>query len=124
MTYSNFKFNISTKQTLFFALLLLVMFTLAMSDSHAGVGGDEFEDVWMTVKDWTQGTLGRVIAGAMILVGIIGGIARQSLMSFALGIGGGIGLYNAPDIIERIVGATIAQVPVVESVARLSNGLI
>ncbi|MBS9962865.1 TraA family conjugative transfer protein, partial [Vibrio alginolyticus] len=68
--------------------------------------------VWDTLKDWTQGTLGRIVAGAMVLVGIVGGIARQSLMAFALGIGGGMGLYNTPTVVESVMSATL---PVVAS---------
>jgi len=80
--------------------------------SFAGTGGDEFSDVWTTIKDWTQGTL----------VGIISGVARQSLMAFAIGIGGGIGLYNAPTIIESILTATVPEggaaiLPAVEALA-------
>ena len=78
----------------------------------AGTGGDAFTDVWDTLKDWTQGTLGRIVAGAMVLVGIVGGIARQSLMAFALGIGGGMGLYNTPTVVESVMSATL---PVVAS---------
>ncbi|MBS9962892.1 TraA family conjugative transfer protein, partial [Vibrio alginolyticus] len=63
--------------------------------------------VWDTLKDWTQGTLGRIVAGAMVLVGIVGGIARQSLMAFALGIGGGMGLYNTPTVVESVMSATL-----------------
>lgn len=74
--------------------------------------GDAFTDVWDTLKDWTQGTLGRIVAGAMVLVGIVGGIARQSLMAFALGIGGGMGLYNTPTVVESVMSATL---PVVAS---------
>ena len=37
----------------------------------------------------------------MILVGVVGGIARQSLMAFAMGIGGGMGLYNSPTWLSR-----------------------
>ncbi|MGL4616095.1 MAG: TraA family conjugative transfer protein, partial [Shewanella sp.] len=77
-----------------------------------GTGGDAFTDVWDTLKDWTQGTLGRIVAGAMVLVGIVGGIARQSLMAFALGIGGGMGLYNTPTVVESVMSATL---PVVAS---------
>ena len=80
--------------------------------SFAGTGGAAFPDVWDTLKDWTQGTLGRIVAGAMVLVGIVGGIARQSLMAFALGIGGGMGLYNTPTVVESVMSATL---PVVAS---------
>ncbi|MNR61589.1 hypothetical protein D3C85_1833820 [compost metagenome] len=54
-----------------------------------------------------QGTLGRVVAGSMVLVGIVSGIVRQSIMSFATGVGGGVGLYNTPTIIESIMTATL-----------------
>lgn len=73
----------------------------------AGTGGDSFDSIWVTLTDWMQGTLGRVVAGSMVLVGIVSGIVRQSIMSFATGVGGGVGLYNTPTIIESIMTATI-----------------
>ncbi|OSZ33075.1 conjugal transfer protein TraA [Alcaligenes faecalis] len=112
------------KQILLFVVLMVAMFLLAVNTSHAGAGGLEFEEIWQTLKEWTQGTLGRIIAGAMILIGIIGGIARQSLIAFALGIGGGIGLYNAPDIIESILSATLEHAAAISTtVHHLGNGL-
>ena len=84
---------------------------LSLSDaSLAGTGGEAFDDVWSTLTDWTQGTLGRIIAGSMVLVGIVGGIARQSLMAFALGVGGGMGLYNTPTVVESVMSATLPVV--------------
>ncbi len=60
----------------------------------------------------------------MILVGIVGGIARQSLMAFAMGIGGGVGLYNSPTVVESIMTATLETADKVAPVAiQLSNGL-
>jgi len=87
--------------------LVAVALVLAPDSVHAGTGGTAFDDVWTTLKDWTQGTLGRIVAGAMILVGVVGGIARQSLMAFAMGIGGGMGLYNSPTVVESIMSATL-----------------
>ena len=77
----------------------------------AGTGGDEFTDVWDTLKEWIQGTLGRVIAGSMILVGIVAGVARQSISAFAVGIGGGIGMYNTPTVIESVLSASLDGIP-------------
>lgn len=76
----------------------------------AGTGGTEFDPVWTLVTDWSQGALGRIISGTLVLVGIIGGIARQSLMSFAVGIGGGVGLFYAPSIIDATVTGTLPLV--------------
>ncbi len=91
------------------ALALVAMVTTP--DAFAGTGGTEFDDVWDTLTDWTQGTLGRIISGGMIVVGLVAGIVRQSLMAFAIGIGGGMGLYNTSTVLESIMTATL---PVVE----------
>lgn len=103
---------------------LMVMSVVAPESVLAGTGGTEFNDVWSTLTDWMQGTLGKIAAGAMILVGIIGGVARQSLMAFAVGVGGGVGLYNTPTIIDNVMTATLEQVPAVtQTVVTISNGL-
>lgn len=101
------------------------LIAVAAPDVLAGAGGSEFDDVWTQVKDWTQGTLGRIAAGGMVLVGIIGGISRQSLMPFATGVGGAMGLYNSPTVIESIMSATLTkQLAVVEAIQPISNGLL
>ncbi|WP_445286326.1 TraA family conjugative transfer protein [Xenorhabdus sp. NBAII XenSa04] len=103
---------------------MVVAFLLVPDQAHSGTGGTAFDDVWVTLKDWTQGTLGRIVAGAMILVGVVSGIARQSLMAFAIGIGGGMGLYNSPTVVESIMSATLEHAEkVIPTVVQLSNGL-
>lgn len=60
--------------------VLCISAAQAATSGTPGVGGaDAFNSVWTTVKSWTQGTLGKVMALVMILVGIAAGIARQSL---------------------------------------------
>ncbi len=118
--------NASSKNNALFLFLglMVVAFLLVPDQAHAGTGGTAFDDVWVTLKDWTQGTLGRIVAGAMILVGVVGGIARQSLMAFAMGIGGGMGLYNSPTVVESIMSATLEHAEkVIPTVVQLSNGL-
>jgi conjugal transfer pilus assembly protein TraA len=89
------------------AFFILVAVLGIALPTWAGTGGTAFSDLWLTLKDWMQGMLGRVLAGAMILVGIVGGIGRQSLMSFAVGVGGGMGLYATPGIVETIMSVTL-----------------
>lgn len=101
-----------------------VLFMLAADGALAGAGGTEFDSIWTTLTDWMEGTLGKIAAGAMILVGIIMGIARQSIMAFAVGIGGGIGLYNTPTIIDNIMTATLENAPTAtQAVLSITNGL-
>lgn len=73
----------------------------------AGTGGDEFSSIWDTLSEWVEGTLGRIIAASIVVVGIVAGVVRQSLIAFAIGVGGAMGLYNAPAIIEEIMTATL-----------------
>lgn len=98
---------------------------LMMSDaSFAGTGGNEFEDVWVTLQDWTQGTLGRIITLAIIVVGAVIGVVRQSLMTFAVGFAMGMGLYNAPAIIDTVVSATLTNAEtIITTGQQLTNGL-
>lgn len=109
---------------IFFAVLL----TLLMSDSaFAGDQGSEFDDVWNTLLGWAQGTLGKIIALSMMLVGIIAGVARQSIMAFAMGIAAGLGLFYAPGVINGVVSADISSLKDLSDSAgimlKLSQGL-
>lgn len=114
----------SKKNALVLLLGIVVIASMLAPDALAGTGGTAFDDVWVTLKDWTQGTLGRIVAGSMILVGVVGGIARQSLMAFAMGIGGGMGLYNSPTVVESIMSATLENAEkVAPALIQLSNGL-
>jgi len=86
------------------ALLAVVFMSLPL---WAASSSGPLSDVYTTLTDWSQGTVGKVIALGMILVGITAGIVNQSLMAFAIGIGGGLGLYNSPTIIDTVFSATL-----------------
>nr|WP_281271255.1 TraA family conjugative transfer protein [Pseudomonas luteola] len=74
--------------------------------------------------DWTQGTLGRIIAIGIILVGACVGVVRQSLMTFAVGLAMGMGLYNAPTVVESIMGSTLSHIAAMPATMQfISNGL-
>lgn len=100
---------------------------LVAGSAMAGQGGDEFSSVYDTIVDWSQGTLGRIIALAMVLVGMVAGVVRQSIMAVVIGIAGGMALYNAPTVIEAIMTAnptvSVASDALVETVKGLANGM-
>lgn len=84
----------------------------------------EFDSIWNRIAAWTQGSLGRVIAGAFILVGIVGGVAKQSIMSFAIGISAGLGLIYAPGILASLFtadGSTVSPETLQQALALLHN---
>ncbi len=97
------------KAYLFFVLALAVFgVALLFPDLvQAASTSGPLSDVYTSLTEWSQGNVGKTISLGMILVGIVAGIARQSLMSFATGIGGGLGLYNASTIIDTVFNATL-----------------
>jgi conjugal transfer pilus assembly protein TraA len=97
------KARMFTLAALFLTLVALAFPGIAQA---AGTGGP-LADVYTSLTTWVQGDVGKTIAMGMILVGIVAGIARQSLMAFAVGIGAGLGLYNAPTIVDTVFQATI-----------------
>ena len=87
---------------------LCALFVMLPDLSHASAGyGGPLDSVYDTLREWTTGSIGKVITLAMILVGIVAGIARQSLLAFAIGIGGGLGLYNTPSVVEAVFTAVL-----------------
>jgi conjugal transfer pilus assembly protein TraA len=88
-------------------LLGIALLSLLPGVALAGAGGTEFQATYDMLIGWMTGLLGRIIAIAFIIVGLIAGVARQSIMSFAIGIAAGLGLFMAPDIIDAVVSATL-----------------
>jgi len=78
--------------------------------AHAGSGGQELESIWTLIKEWSEGTLGKIVSGAMAAVGLVGSIVRQNLWPIAIGLGSSIGFANFPSVIETINSATVKVV--------------
>lgn len=96
-------------------LALATAAVMAPDAAWAGTGGSELDQVWVTISDFTQGTLGRIIAGLMVIAGLGAGILRGSLGGFISGLGAGIGLYNTPTVLESIVGGALPVMPAVQA---------
>lgn len=80
---------------------------LFSTESFAGTNSSEFNAVYTLLTNWMQGSLGKLIASAFIVVGLIAGVLRNSLMGFAVGVAAGLGLFTAPGIINAVVTATL-----------------
>lgn len=77
------------------------------SDAMAGTGGTEFDDIYSLLVGWTTGTLGKVIALGMFMVGLAAGIVNQSIVAVVIGIGGALALNYAPTVISNVVSALV-----------------
>nr|WP_312130905.1 TraA family conjugative transfer protein [Stenotrophomonas pavanii] len=90
-------------------LLILAMLALAgaavASSGNASTGGSEFADLYNLILGWTEGVLGKTIAVASFLIGMVMGVAKQSIWAFAIGILFAAALAFGPSIIEGVFTA-------------------
>ncbi|MGR5178821.1 TraA family conjugative transfer protein [Vibrio mediterranei] len=101
------KIELTNRQmnVLFLCSLLALMFIM---NSSAMAGTDATFDTWVTqMTDWLEGSLGKGIAIGFVLIGIVVGMAQQSLMSFAIGVGAALGLNYTPSIMTGMFGAAL-----------------
>ena len=85
--------------TLIAAVLMMVLSEPALANA---VGGQAFQDIYTTLTDWLQGTVGKIIVAAFVAVGLISGIVQQSISGFAVAFGAAIGLNWLPAIIDGV----------------------
>ena len=95
------------KLTVVAAFSVVLAISMMAELAVGGTGGTAFQSIYTDLSQWSQGYLGRLVVLMMVVVGIVAGVARQSLSAFAVGAGGGIGVYNAPDIVDLLVSATL-----------------
>ena len=95
---------------------------LPLAAAQAGTGGTEFDTFYNTIVDWAQGSLGKALALTMFIVGIGVGVVRGSIIAAVPAIGGALGLFIAPTIIDGIVTATLpaTTVPLTLSAVELA----
>lgn len=106
------------------AMLFAMVAGLFFTSVHAGSQGQEFSSVYDMLTGWAQGTLGRIICIAIVIVGVSTAIKNGTLMPVVISIGAAIVLYNAPNIVENILSATVDSNVTVEAMQNLTNGLI
>ncbi|QRD62629.1 hypothetical protein H8Z72_22855 (plasmid) [Xanthomonas citri pv. citri] len=85
--------------------LLAIAGTALASSGNAANGGSEFQDLYNLVLGWTEGVLGKTIAVAAFLIGMVMGVAKQSIWAFAIGILFAASMAFGPSIIEGIFTA-------------------
>jgi conjugal transfer pilus assembly protein TraA len=88
-------------------LLGLITLMIVFNEAFAGTDGDDFADIYTKLEGWSKGTLGKVIALGMFLVGLATGVVQQNIMAVVIGISGALSLYYGPGIISSVVSATI-----------------
>lgn len=111
------KMKTLNRQNMKSVLAAAAIIALGVTAAHAtGTEQAGFSAVWTTITDYMQGSLGRVLVGLIVIVGVAAAVVRQSLMVFAVAVGAAIGLFYSPDIIEGMMSSTEAVATVLPSV--------
>ena len=93
--------------TLFFVIIVtLPLFSpeLWAADPLVVTGSSDFAEIYGRLVGWIKGDLGRTLSIAFVLIGLAYGMARNSLIGFATGVGAAVGLQVTPTIINSIFG--------------------
>lgn len=114
-----FKFN---KTSILSTLAVAAAGTLVAGAAMAGADAT-FDPIVNTVMGWLGGSLGKLLAGVFVIIGLVAGAARGSILAFAVGIGCAVGVANIDTILSGIVGSTLEAAPAVTQALMLTNGL-
>lgn len=87
--------------------IIAVELLVLPGQGFTGTGGTEFSAAYTTITEWLQGDLGRLIAASLLIVGLVMGVVRQSIMAAVPAIACGLVATVAPTIISAVVTAVI-----------------
>lgn len=85
------------------ALSCFIVGTVAL----AGTGGTEFDGALTAIRDWFEGSLGKLIAITTLGVGLAVGIMKQSIMAVVVGVSMALALAYGPGILDGLVAANL-----------------
>lgn len=93
-------------------VLLTALFAVAglaaVEPALAATSSDTtFSSIYDTLKSWAEGTLGKVVAISMFMVGLAAGIVRQSVMAVVAGLAAALVMAYGPGVIEGMFSAVI-----------------
>lgn len=89
-------------------LALAMVVALAPMQASAGAGGTEFTQVYDQLTGWSNGTLGKVLGIAALLVGLGVGVIKQSVIAAVVGIAMALTAGFGPGVIDGVISTGMA----------------
>jgi len=89
------------------ALAVAAAMVLPMQ-AMAGAGGTEFTQVYDQLTGWSNGTLGKVLGIAALLVGLGVGVIKQSVIAAVVGISIALTAGFGPGVIDGVISTGVA----------------
>lgn len=97
------------------ASTVVLAFTMAVVlvaplQAYAGAGGTEFTQVYDQLTGWANGTLGKVLGVAALLVGLGVGVIKQSVIAAVVGVAVALTAGFGPGVIDGVISTGLAIV--------------
>ena len=86
---------------------LIGLTVVAAGAAVAGTGGTEFDAALTAVRDWFEGSLGKLIAITTLGVGLGIGIMKQSIMAVVVGVSMALALAYGPGVLDGMIAANL-----------------
>lgn len=86
-------------------LLTLVAAAFVPLQGFAGAGGTEFTQVYDQLTGWSNGTLGKVLGVAALLVGLGVGVIKQSVIAAVVGVAMALTAGFGPGVIDGVISS-------------------
>jgi conjugal transfer pilus assembly protein TraA len=86
---------------------LIGLTVAAVGTAVAGTGGTEFDAALTAVRDWFEGSLGKLIAITTLGVGLGIGIMKQSIMAVVVGVSMALALAYGPGVLDGMIAANL-----------------
>lgn len=80
---------------------------LIAGSAVAGSGGNEFATAYGQIKDWMEGTLGKLMAVGALAVGLGMGVVKQSIMASVVGVSLALACAYGPGVLDGILTAAL-----------------
>ena len=87
---------------------LLIAAVVAPMQATAGAGGTEFTQVYDQLTGWSNGTLGKTLGLAALLVGLGVGVIKQSVIAAVVGIAMALTAGFGPGVIDGVISSGVA----------------
>lgn len=89
---------------------LLIAAVVAPMQASAGAGGTEFTQVYDQLTGWSNGTLGKTLGLAALLVGLGVGVIKQSVIAAVVGIAMALTAGFGPGVIDGVISSGVSIV--------------
>lgn len=101
------------------AIATLLISAATIVDAHAGTD-TTFNSIVTMITNWTQGSLGKVLALSMFLIGVGMSVMRQSIAPVGVALAAALALFYGPTIISGVLTGTAPHHSVIASTSHIT----